>query len=341
MCSSTRCAPTATTMTKVPMEKPPQGMGTLDKLWGSIPEEEEDTMAIDTEEKVEEDCMENKTRMTKTTKPVTTKTPYQTNKSIIPLFLTTICFCINASLALEASNQHIKILKTIKQKMKHCKVYSKETEEVQFEDISANHFNYHKLGGKKKTFVVVHRLVLDQKYHHLKKQKDIFDCIKRNKCFLQEHAWTPKQWDIVNLGFLSRVSPKHQSKDSVKHKLHLIETTNLHYNLHATLLNSIHNGAKHSTYAYKIQCEHQHVHEISNYIAYSSREYGHTFVKYRWKYTHPKVFVNALKKTEQLYQQYLYNSYLWHSKCGNFINAQLTHQEKGNFGNLWNLKDNL
>ena len=42
-------------MTKVPMEKPPPGMGTLDKLWGSIPEEEDDTMLVDTEEKEGED----------------------------------------------------------------------------------------------------------------------------------------------------------------------------------------------------------------------------------------------------------------------------------------------
>ena len=98
------------------------------------------------------------------------------------------------------------------------------------------------------------------------------------------------------MGFLSGVSPKHQSKDSVMHKLRLIEQTNLRYNLHATLLGSVHNGTKHTTYAYEIQCQRQHIEDISNYIAHTSREYGHTFIKYRWKYTHPEVFVNAINK---------------------------------------------
>ena len=218
------------------------------------------------------------------------------NQSIVPLFPTTVRFYINAHLVSEAFNQHIDILKTIKRTMKHCEVYSKETKKVQFKELSIDSFDYHELNGKRKAFIVVHKLVLDQKYHYLKKQKDIFDCIKKNKCFVQEHAWITKQWDIVNIGFLSGMSPKHQSKDSVMHKLSLIETTNLLYNLHATLLNSIHNGAKHSTYAYEIQCQRQHTEEVSRYIAHTSREYGHTFIKYKWKYTHPEVFANAINK---------------------------------------------
>ena len=283
-------------MTKVPMGKPSQRMGTLDKLWGSIPEEDDDTMTVDIGGKPEEKLMDNKTNRTETVNPTTTETTYQPSTNIVPLFPMTIRFCINATSVSQAYNQHIDILQAIKQKMKHCDVYSKETEKVKFEDISVSDFDYHELDGKQKTFIVVHRLVLDQKYHHLKKQKDIFDCIKRNKCFLQEHAWTSKQWDIINVGFLSGVSSKHQSKDSVKHKLDMIEKTKLHYNLHATLINSIHNGVKHSTYAYEIQCQRQHANEISNYIAHSSREYGHTFIKYKWKYTHPEVFVNAINK---------------------------------------------
>ena len=72
-----------------------------------------------------------------------------------------------------------------------------------------------------------------------KKTKEIFDCIKQNNCFIQEHSWTTKEWDITNIGFISGASPKHQSKDSVMHKFEQIEKTNLQYNLHATLVNII------------------------------------------------------------------------------------------------------
>ena len=81
-------------MTKVPMEKPRQGMGTLDKLWGSIPEEEDDTMPVDTEGKTNKKLIENETKTTEMTNPTTTKTPYRTSNNIIPLFPTTIRFCI-------------------------------------------------------------------------------------------------------------------------------------------------------------------------------------------------------------------------------------------------------
>ena len=154
-------------MTKVPMEKPPPRMGTLDKLWGSIPEEEDDTMLINTEERGEEDRSKNKTKKTKMTNPAATTTPYQMNQSIVPLFQTTVRFYINAPSASEAFNQHIDILKTIKQTMKHCEVYSKETEEVQFEELSIDSFDYHELHGKRKAFVIVHKLVLDWKYIHI------------------------------------------------------------------------------------------------------------------------------------------------------------------------------
>ena len=101
------------------------------------------------------------------TNPAATTTPYQMNQSIVPWFQTTVRFYINAPSASEAFNQHIDILKTIKQTMKHCEVYSKETEEVQFEELSIDSFDYHELHGKRKAFVIVHKLVLDWKYIYI------------------------------------------------------------------------------------------------------------------------------------------------------------------------------
>ena len=288
-------------MTKVPTGKPVQNMTTLDKLWSSIAEEEEEDMMIEGEEKSQPKSTTNEknvktTTTTTKTKVPTTKKPYETVQHTTPLFPTTIRFNIKAPTVNEASAQHITVLKMISTKMGHCEIYSKDTEKVQPEQLSADDFEYHERGKKTKIFIVVHRLVLDQKYHQIKKTREIFDCMKENNCFLQEHSWTTKEWDITNIGFLSGVSPKHQSKDSVTHKLELIEKTSLHFELHATLVNITRNGTKHSTYAYEVQCQRQHAEEVCKYIALTSREYGQTFVKYKWKYTNPEVFVNALNK---------------------------------------------
>ena len=69
------------------------------------------------------------------------------------------------------------------------------------------------------------------------------------------------------------------------HKFEVIEKTSLKFELHATLVNISRNGTKYSTLAYEVQCQHQHAEEVCKYIALISREYGQTFVKYKWKYT--------------------------------------------------------
>ena len=295
-------------MTKVPMEKPAQGMGTLDKLWGTIPEEEDDANMMDMEEATELKSSKNMRSEEKTTKTpmktttTTTTTTYDKTTFTIPLFPMAVRFTIQAPSVNEAANQHIEILKTIAKNMDHCEIYSKDIEQINMESIKADHFDYHERRGRTKTYVVVHRLVLNEKYHQIKKTNDIFDCIKSNKCFIQEHMWTTKEWDIVNIGFLSGVSPKHQSKDSVQHKLELVEKTCLKYNLHTTLLTGIQNGKKFNTQAYEIQCQRKDAADLTNYIAHTSREYGQTFVKHKWKYTNPEVYINALHQQNDFIQ---------------------------------------
>ena len=162
--------------------------------------------------------------------------------------------------------------------------------------MTANDFEYHKQGN---TFVVVHRMVLDRKYHHIKKNKDIFDSIKHNNCYIQEHVWSVQEWDVVNVGFLSGVSPQHQSKESTMLKLNMIEKTSLRYNLHTTMVSTNPNGIKFSTLAYEIQCQRSDADTVSKYIAHTSREYGQTFIKYKWKYSNPQVFTNAIAKQKE------------------------------------------
>ena len=284
------------------MEKTPRGMGTLDRLWGTIPEETKDSKMMDMEDKTEEKLMnpsESKEKTTKQQTTVTTSTTTTTSTTGVttmdttPLFPMAVRFMFKANSIADASNKHIEILSTIAKNMKHCEVYSKSTEKVNLQKMDSSNFDYHKRG---QMYIVVHRLILDVKYHEIKKTVEIFTCIKRNDCFIQEHVWTTKEWDILTIGFLSGISPKHQSKDLVKHKLELIEKSPLQYNLHATTLTGTRNATKYSTRVYEIQCRRQDAEDISKYIAHTSREYGQTFVKRKWKYTNPDVYVNALLK---------------------------------------------
>ena len=273
-------------------------MGTLDKLWGTIQEEADDMKMVDTEEQVPEDLIQDRARTEpsqKLPKSIATTTPHEATDTI-PLFPTAVRFKIIATSESDASKQHLNVLESIKEGMNHCEIYSKKLEKINYNDMTANDFEYHKQGN---TFVVVHRMVLDEKYHHIKKNKDIFDCIKRNNCYLQEHVWSTQEWDTINVGFLSGVSPQHQSKESIVHKLNLIEKTNLRYNLHTTMISTSLNGTKLNIYAYEIQCLRSDADLVSKYIAHTSREYGQTFIKYKWKYSNPQVFVNAIVKQKE------------------------------------------
>ena len=81
---------------------------------------------------------------------------------------------------------------------------------------------------------MIHRVILSEKYHHIKKEKAILDVVKYNKCQLQLHEWHHEQWDIINFGFISGSSPKHQSKDTLKYKMSNIDDQQPTFELHAT-----------------------------------------------------------------------------------------------------------
>ena len=84
-------------------------MGTLDKLWGTIPEEDDDTKMADMEEQTTEDSAHNSTQTTTTGKPTTTTGPHKLTDTI-PLFPTTIRFKLIASSEPEASNDDINLI---------------------------------------------------------------------------------------------------------------------------------------------------------------------------------------------------------------------------------------
>ena len=91
-------------------------------------------------------------------------------------------------------------------------------------DTSVVYFiQYHKVGNQNKHFIVTHRLVINQQCHSLKGHMNIFKTLKDMNCYLQNHTWSMKEWDIVSAGFISGTSPKHQAKDTIYHKLESIK----------------------------------------------------------------------------------------------------------------------
>ena len=79
--------------------------------------------------------------------------------------------------------------------------------------------------------------------------------------------------------------PKHQSKDTLKYKLELINPVTPKYNLHATTLKLISEGHKYCTLAYEIHCMQSWYNEVCEYIARTCKVLDQTFIKYQWKYT--------------------------------------------------------
>ena len=133
-------------------------MGTLDKLWGTIQEEADDMKMVDTEEQAPEDLIQDRARTEpsqKLPKSIATTTPHKATDTI-PLFPTAVRFKIIATSESDASKQHLNVLESIKEGMNHCEIYSKKLEKINYNDMTANDFEYHKQGN---AFVVVHRRI--------------------------------------------------------------------------------------------------------------------------------------------------------------------------------------
>ena len=224
----------------------------------------------------------------------TTTTAENTNDTgIKPLFPTPLRFKIMADNAASARQQHKQVLQTFIEEFKQCDIYSSNNEKITNINDSDS-FQFHEQGTQH--FIIAHRIVIDSPYHSIKKNKLILESLKKNKCFMTQHLWTNKEWNIVNIGFLCGASPKHQSKDSIKHRLETIKPTNLRFNLHATMIRTMHNNQLYKTYAYEIECNQTDAEAIGMYIGKTCQEINQTFIKYKWKYTNADVFVSAMNK---------------------------------------------
>ena len=109
----------------------------------------------------------------------------------------------------QAYNNHKHLMETIGTKLKHLHLYSKNNKIVDPKKIVSNQFEYHEAGKQTKYFIVVHGMESNNTYHQIKWNKQIFQCLQTTNCYIQQHLWSEEEWNIITIGFLSRVSPKH------------------------------------------------------------------------------------------------------------------------------------
>ena len=283
-------------------------MTTLDKLWEPLQEEDEDVKMDEEDKKTEEETETSSlkttgstisTQHTDTALTKTTASGETTNNgtTLIARFPMTLRFKIPSNSELEANQKHMDILQTIAIHMKHCEIYSTKGDKTKLKPNNLDEFEYHKNKNRHQTtHVVIHRVVLDAKYHNIKKKQGIIDVLKRHKCQLQLHEWHSKEWDIINIGFISGCSPKHQSKDTVTQKLKLANESQPTFHLHATTLKLESEGREYKTLAYEIQCPRNRYNEVSEYLATTCKLLDQAFIKYQWKHSNKITFDNGIKK---------------------------------------------
>ena len=183
--------------------------------------EETDVDMEDNQEKEQEETTTGKVKMAKT----------------IKRFPSSLRFKIVSDSKEEAHKKHQEILRIIAINVNFCEIYSTNGDKTTLKTQNNDDFDYHETRNKRQTtFTVIHRVVLDVKYHALKQQQAILDVLRKNKCQLQMHEWHSKEWDIISIGFISGSCPKHQAKDTLKHKLTIVDKNTPRFNLHATTL---------------------------------------------------------------------------------------------------------
>ena len=261
---------------------------TLEKWWTTKTIEEEDIAMEDREEEEATKTDNQKTKIQKNN---------PSNGQVETLFPMSLRMKIESASKDDANKKHTEVLKSLAVYFKHCEIYTTKGEKTTLKPNNSTDFVYHEIKNKRQTFhIVVHRVVLNEKYYQIKKERAILDTLKRNKCQLQLHEWHHDQWDIINIGFISGSSPKHQSKDTLKHKLLTIDDAQPTFEVHATSLNIESEGKKYRVLAYEVQCPRNKYHEVTEYIAKTCKIIDQTFIKYQWKYTNRTTYDNGIKK---------------------------------------------
>lgn len=262
---------------------------TLESLWKTQAEDTYDEDNMEIEEKEQAKTSKNSQN---TPKAHDSK---QNDDNDTCRFSMNIRFTIVGSTQKESHIKHLEVLKRIKDNVGYLAIYNKDNEKTTLETTAITEFDYHQPKNKNQ-FIVVHKVIMDKKYHTIKQDKKIIEQLKLSKCFIQLHAWETKDWDIITVGFLSGISTKNQSKITVMHKIEQkVEICN-HYWLRANTFSFKHEQKEYTTKAYEIQCKRSEATNLCVDLSKASKIFDFTLIKYKWKYTRPQLFINGIKK---------------------------------------------
>ena len=165
--------------------------------------------------------------------------------------------------------------------------------------LAPDKLTYHEIGTRSKYFVVIHGIASNQTYIDIKRNQRIFATLKKVNCYMQLHSWECDEWDIVNIGFISGVSPKHQAKAVVQQQLSDGTSDDSTYELVANAIKLYNNNVISNTYAYEVNRKRTNIEEVCHHIAKHTNQLDIAFIKHKWKFTNPDTYLNGIKKQNE------------------------------------------
>ena len=277
-------------MTNVSFNGNTNSMPTLDKMWKKVSKRKEDIAMEDVEEKEPSKTSESSPRMMETN--ATANTDDDKSKDV-----SYVRFKFKASSVQEAIDQHKMILSTIQSELETFHIVHDNGESDAI--LAPDKLTYHELGNHSKYFVVIHGIASNQAYFDIKRNHRIFATLKKINCYMQLHLWEREEWDIVNIGFISGVSPKHQAKAVIQQQLTDGTSVDPTYELVANAIKLHNNNVISNTYAYEVKCKRTDIDEVCNHIAKHTNQLDLAFIKHQWKFTNPETYLNGIKKQNE------------------------------------------
>ena len=294
-----------TTMTNVSTATKPIQMNTLDKMWKTFNQQDEDVVMDDKEQETPTDMVNDKKNYKENEKKDANDNDDDDKKdeAVKTTYEFAVRIKIKANTKEQAHKYHQHLLGVMDDELENFNLYSKKNEIVHPKQVAIDNFEYNENGKRTKYFTVVHGMESTQTYHQIKQNEKIFQCLKATNCYIQKHLWKETEWNIITIGFLSGASPKHQLKEAVKQTIFKDDEKSPKYELGAATIKTNHNGIAFSTFAYEVKCKETDVEAVCDHLTKRSKKTNTTILKHKWKYTHPDVYTNGIKKQNEYIKQ--------------------------------------
>ena len=263
-------------------------------MWKKVSRKNDDTTMEDVEEEQPSETTNHSAKTVKNNETAKDNDNSQSTKEASQHHTITIRFKFNANSQLEAIEQHKRIISVFKTELGTIQIINNDGKTG--DELDPDTIVYHPTGRNKKHFVAIHGIICASKYFAIKRNKKIFETLKTIKCYMQLHLWKEDEWDIVNLGFISGASPRHQSKTALKQKISDESPSEPNYELGASNIYMTVNNSALTTFAYEIKCKRNDINKVSAHIAKQVKQLDLVLIKHQWKFTNPEIYSNGIKK---------------------------------------------